>query len=230
MTPPGMLMAGGMGPGAVGPMGGPMPQNRGAGGGGGGGSRGARGGRGRNFPGPVPAMGGPGMPGTGHAIPGTKRPDFVPGSLFIGDLSDKTTADTLRSYCSTWGDLKECRVIEGKGYGFVVYERPESAIAFLEHRQQNGHILDGVTIDPRAQAPKGQVRAGRCRSFRHRMPPLAPRTQQPRACRLVSRTHLARWHLSFCAAACPPRPCDLARSLAGASTPRRRFSWAPWGT
>lgn len=102
------------------------------------GSYGRGAGRGGGMGGRGPMMGGP------HA-------QYVEGKLFIGGIEPNTTKATLESYCSQWGELSDAVVIENKGYGFVTFTDPKSAMAFLEQRE---HMLDGKKVDVKAAVPK----------------------------------------------------------------------------
>ncbi|CEL94021.1 unnamed protein product [Vitrella brassicaformis CCMP3155] len=74
-----------------------------------------------------------------------KTPNEGKKKLFIRNLSDKTTKDSLANAFSQFGDIEETVIVQdvhgkSKGYGFVVYSRPEDAIRAVQQPQR---IVDG---------------------------------------------------------------------------------------
>ena len=77
--------------------------------------------------------------------------------MFLGGIASETTDDGLRAYCGQWGEVKDVHLMVGKGYGFVTFESPAYAQAFLEAREHN---LDGRSVDAKAAVPKDTGPAG----------------------------------------------------------------------
>ena len=73
--------------------------------------------------------------------------------LYVGNLSYSTTRETLEKVFSNHGTVKDVKLIEGKGFGFVEMSSPseaESASNALNNTQ-----LDGRSIKVNeAQPPK----------------------------------------------------------------------------
>jgi len=67
------------------------------------------------------------------------------GKLFIGNLSFKTTSESLAQAFSSYGEIVECKVIEdretrrSRGFGFVTFANQKSAEKALE---MNGQSVD----------------------------------------------------------------------------------------
>lgn len=97
-----------------------------------------------------------GFPPRGPARPtslGGGRPAaFTEGKLFLGGLDSTTTKESLVAYCARWGTITDAVVMEGRGFGFVTFESPLSAQAFLEQRN---HTIDGKSVEAKAAVPKG---------------------------------------------------------------------------
>lgn len=83
---------------------------------------------------------------------GVRPATFTEGKLFLGGLDSTTTKESLVSYCSQWGHITDAVVMEGRGFGFVTFEDPSSAQAFLEQRS---HTIDGKSVEAKAAVPKG---------------------------------------------------------------------------
>eukprot|EP01068_Selenidium_serpulae_P004267 Selendium_serpulae@DN3482_c0_g1_i1.p1 len=67
--------------------------------------------------------------------------------LFVRNLSDTVTSDTLRGVFSTYGNLDECAVVcdadgRSRGFGFVTFVTPEAAIEAVQQPQRiiNGRV------------------------------------------------------------------------------------------
>lgn len=78
---------------------------------------------------------------------------FVEGKLFLGGLSEQTTKESLEAYCRQWGELTDCAVMEGRGFGFVTFAEPKNSQAFLEQRE---HLIDGKKVEAKAAVPRNQ--------------------------------------------------------------------------
>ena len=48
-------------------------------------------------------------------------------TLYVGNLTYAVTAEQLKELFSTYGEVKEVRIIERKGFGFVEMSSPEEA-------------------------------------------------------------------------------------------------------
>lgn len=90
--------------------------------------------------------------------------------LFVRNLHDQTTAETLREVFSPFGTLEECVVVrdaEGrsKGYGFLNFSTPMEAFKAV---QMNERIIDGrmVFIHFASSSAKGGSKAGGSQSIR----------------------------------------------------------------
>jgi len=54
------------------------------------------------------------------------------GKLYVGNLNYSVTADQLQELFSSHGTVKDVRIIEGKGFGFIEMSSPEEAIKARE--------------------------------------------------------------------------------------------------
>ncbi|MQM10118.1 hypothetical protein Taro_043006 [Colocasia esculenta] len=99
--------------------------------------------------------------------------------IFVHGISYNTSADTLRSFFSQYGDVDECRIItdrvtgKSKGYGFIVFRHGRSARGALKESQK---FIDGrmtacqmATVGPAAASPAPS----------HQPPPAASSHPQP---------------------------------------------------
>ncbi len=64
--------------------------------------------------------------------------------LYVGNLPYSMGNDQLSQIFAEYGEVKEVRVIEGKGFGFVEMATPEAAQAAMDGL--NGSELEGRTI------------------------------------------------------------------------------------
>jgi len=64
--------------------------------------------------------------------------------LYVGNLSYSVTSEQLKELFSTYGEVKEVNVIEGRGFGFV--EMSSSSEAEKAKEALNGSDLDGRTL------------------------------------------------------------------------------------
>ncbi len=55
--------------------------------------------------------------------------------LYVGNLSYSVTSEELREFFAQTAQVTDCRVIEGKGFGFVTFDSVESATAAKEASQ-----------------------------------------------------------------------------------------------
>lgn len=85
-------------------------------------------------------------------VGGVRPATFTEGKLFLGGLDSTTTKESLVAYCTQWGNITDAVVMEGRGFGFVTFEDPSSAQAFLEQRS---HTIDGKSVEAKAAVPKG---------------------------------------------------------------------------
>ena len=88
--------------------------------------------------------------------------------LFVWELGDLNDND-LKTYFLQFGELKFCRVIHGKGYGFVIFKTAACALSALEADSNYGsqgvshHTYKGqafsvkVSCNSKGQATDTQV-------------------------------------------------------------------------
>jgi len=48
-------------------------------------------------------------------------------TLYVGNLTYSVTADQLKELFSNYGEIKDVRIIERKGFGFIEMSSPEEA-------------------------------------------------------------------------------------------------------
>ncbi len=71
-------------------------------------------------------------------------------NIYIGNLSDNTTEDTLRSLFAEFGDVESVKVIKdrssgrSKGFGFI--EMPSNSEADQAIKALNGNRIDGKNM------------------------------------------------------------------------------------
>eukprot|EP01025_Chloroclados_australasicus_P067996 TRINITY_DN9432_c0_g1_i7.p2 TRINITY_DN9432_c0_g1~~TRINITY_DN9432_c0_g1_i7.p2 ORF type:complete len:267 (-),score=73.09 TRINITY_DN9432_c0_g1_i7:20-820(-) len=131
--------------------------NAGGGMGGGGGGMGPMGGMGGGMGGGGGATGTGGMYGGGgggnRGGGFMKDAEFKEGKVFLGGLENMVTKEDLENYASQWGQIKDAVVMENRGFGFVTFEDPKYAQAFLEHGE---HVLGNKTVEAKAAIPKSK--------------------------------------------------------------------------
>jgi RNA recognition motif-containing protein len=82
----------------------------------------------------------------------------MPVKLFVGNLSEETTATEIRDLFSAVGEVESCVLIadrgtgRSKGFGFVEMNSIEAANAARE--KFNGHSLHGKTLKVDEAKPK----------------------------------------------------------------------------
>jgi len=80
----------------------------------------------------------------------SRRADFGPTKLFVGDLNPDTTAADLRRWFAPFGDVADAVVIvdrgtgRSRGFGFVSYQSPAAAEAAT--KGLNGVEVEGQTL------------------------------------------------------------------------------------
>jgi RNA recognition motif-containing protein len=89
--------------------------------------------------------------------------------LYVGNLSYRTTEESLRQKFAESGNVLSVRILEGKGFGFVEMESREAAQKAKD--ELDGYELDGQSIrvdEARPQKPRGGggPRGGGRRDFR----------------------------------------------------------------
>lgn len=57
--------------------------------------------------------------------------------LYIGNLDYSVTSDELAEFLTEKGEVEECKVIDGKGFGFVTFASEEAATNVKETLQDN---------------------------------------------------------------------------------------------
>jgi len=71
--------------------------------------------------------------------------------LFVGNLSYSVTAEELNELFSSYGEVKEAKVIEGKGFGFV--EMSSKTEAEEAKEGLNGKDFSGRSLNVDAAKP-----------------------------------------------------------------------------
>lgn len=80
--------------------------------------------------------------------------------IFLGNLSDDLEEAAIKSYCKTWGELVECRVMrepkskKSRGFGFLAYKSDISASHFMNGRP---HYIGDKKIDVKLVVPAIRV-------------------------------------------------------------------------
>ena len=69
---------------------------------------------------------------------------IVAKRLYIGNLSYQTSATALRETFAEFGEVSDCTIIDGKGFGFIEYASDESAQKAIDN--MNGTEVDGRQI------------------------------------------------------------------------------------
>ena len=91
-------------------------------------------------------------------------------NIYIGNLSQDTTADKLRALFTEFGEIEEIKIIkdrfsgQSKGYGFI--EMPSNSEADQAIKALNGKQFDGNFIKVKPADSGGKRR--KKRSFRKR--------------------------------------------------------------
>ena len=83
--------------------------------------------------------------------------------LYVGNLSYSVTKDQLESLFSTYGEVTNTNIIDGKGFGFV--EMASSDEAEKAKEGLNGTELDGRTIKVDEARPPRPRRNGGFNKF-----------------------------------------------------------------
>lgn len=82
--------------------------------------------------------------------------------LYVGNLGYSVTMEDLSKLFSNYGEVKETKLIEGKGFGFI--EMSNQAEAETAKKALHGTDLKGRTLKVDiAQPPKSKVRSQRYR-------------------------------------------------------------------
>lgn len=91
-------------------------------------------------------------------------------NIYIGNLSFKTSEDTLKALFAEFGEVESIKVIKDrfsgrpKGYGFI--EMPSNSEADQAIKALNGNRIDGNHIKVRPADPGGKRR--KKRTYRRR--------------------------------------------------------------
>ncbi len=82
------------------------------------------------------------------------------GRLYVGNLTYAVTGEQLRNLFAEYGDVKDARVVEGKGFGFVqmTAEDAEKAKQALNGKEFEGRVLRIDDARPQKERPRGQGR------------------------------------------------------------------------
>ena len=92
-------------------------------------------------------------------------------NIYIGNLSDNTTEDILKSLFAEFGEVESVKVIKDrasgrtKGFGFI--EMPSNSEADQAIKALNGNHIDGKNIKVKPADSGGKQRKKK-RSFRRR--------------------------------------------------------------
>ena len=84
------------------------------------------------------------------------------GKLYVGNLGYSVTGEQLRTLFAEYGEVKDARVIEGKGFGFVEMATQEDATKAKQ--ALNGQEFEGRSLridDARPQKDKPHGRGPR---------------------------------------------------------------------
>jgi len=90
-----------------------------------------------------------------------KRRSRMEGSkLYVGNLSYSASSDQLKTLFSGYGEVREVRIIEGKGFGFV--EMATQMEAEKARQELNGTQFQGrtITVDEARPQKDRQKRGG----------------------------------------------------------------------
>ncbi|XP_050408920.1 RNA-binding protein Musashi homolog 2 isoform X2 [Patella vulgata] len=80
-----------------------------------------------------------------------------PGKMFVGGLSWQTTAERLREFFDSFGEVKETMVMKdpstkrSRGFGFVTFRDMASVDKVLS---SGPHVIDSKTVDPKLAFPR----------------------------------------------------------------------------
>lgn len=78
--------------------------------------------------------------------------EFYPSKIYIGDLENVSTEEIEKVF-SRFGPLEDVKLVEGKDYGFITYERKESALNAIQ--SMHGALLGSKNIKVnRAKIPE----------------------------------------------------------------------------
>lgn len=90
--------------------------------------------------------------------------------LFVGNLSYQLTEEEFRQTFQGYGQIKELRLLQNKGFGFVEFENPESAQKALEElngKEVKGRKMRVEIAKPREQKEsRAEGRSGKFGSYR----------------------------------------------------------------
>ena len=83
--------------------------------------------------------------------------------LYVGNISYSVTNEQLKELFSSYGEVVDIRIIEGKGFGFV--EMSTSAEAEKAKEELNGSEFEGRTMKVDEARPPKPRRSGGFRRF-----------------------------------------------------------------
>ena len=85
--------------------------------------------------------------------------------LYVGNLSYSVTNERLQELFSTYGEVKQVNIIEGRGFGFV--EMSDSSEAEKAKEALDGSDLEGRTLKiDEARPPRNRQRDDYRRDYR----------------------------------------------------------------
>jgi RNA recognition motif-containing protein len=84
--------------------------------------------------------------------------------LFVGNLSYSVTSEDLTGLFASYGEVKEAKIIEGKGFGFVEMSSQDEAEAAKDGL--NGKDFSGRTLNvDEAKPPRSSERRDNFRRY-----------------------------------------------------------------
>jgi RNA recognition motif-containing protein len=90
---------------------------------------------------------------------GAKGKIMEGSTLYVGNLTYSVTEEQIKELFSNYGEVKEVRIIERKGFGFVEMSSPEEAEKAKE--ELSGTVFEGRTLridEARPPRPRREFR------------------------------------------------------------------------
>lgn len=78
------------------------------------------------------------------------------GRLYVGNLTYSVTNEQLKELFSTYGEVSQVNIIEGKGFGFVEFSTPEEAARAKEALNGSDYVGRTLRVDE-ARPPKSRT-------------------------------------------------------------------------
>ncbi len=86
--------------------------------------------------------------------------------LYVGNFSYSVTEDELKEMFSAYGEVKEAKVIEGRGFGFVEMTSPSEAEKAKEALNNSNHKGRTLRVDEARPPREKSFGNGPSRGFR----------------------------------------------------------------